>query len=171
MAPSRTPEPDPSVADGGVESALSRIPTGVFVLTARHEDRRTGLLVRRVQQVCTQPPMVCVAVEKGQAIMPLISESHRFGLCQIGEKDRLLRRKFATTPDAADDPFLGAELADGGPGGVPLLQEALATLTCELTCHMDVEGDHDLFVGVVRAGRARDGGTPVVTMPGEDGQP
>ena len=169
MAASKISDAESAAAADGVEAALARIPTGLFVLTARHEDRRTGLLVRRVQQVCTDPPMVCVAVEKGQAIMPLISESHRFGLCQIGEKDRLLRRKFATTPDVADDPFLGAELIESGPTGVPLLNEALATLACELTCHMDVEGDHDLFVGVVREGRARDGGAPVITMPGEGG--
>ena len=121
MAPSKPSATASSAADGGVEAALSRIPTGLFILTARHEDRRTGLLVRRVQQVCSDPPMVCVAVEKGQAIMPLISESHRFGLCQIGERDRLLRRKFAIPPELGEDPFLGAELVDGGPtGGAPV---------------------------------------------------
>ena len=161
MALKTSPEPDSPEVAAGIATALGRIPAGVFILTARHEDRRTGLLVRRVQQVCSHPPMVCVAVEKGEAIMPLISESHRFGLCQIGERDHLIRRKFSTTPDPADDPFLGYAMVDGA-GGVPLLEEALASLTCELSCHMDVEGDHDLFVGIVRAGRSRDGGSAVV---------
>ena len=135
-----------------ISDALARIPSGLFILTAQHEERRMGMLTSFVQQVCFEPPMVTVAVAKGRAIMPLISESRQFGLCQIGEGDKVMMRKFATGVTPNEDPFLGFELVQGQLPNLPLLTGTLAYLECELTCHMDVEGDHDLFVGTIRGG-------------------
>lgn len=137
-----------------ISLALGKIPSGVYVLTARHEDRRMGMLASWVQQVCFEPPMVCVSVAKGRSIMPLLSESRHFGLCQVPEGDRLIQRKFSSTFEPGDDPFLGLELVPGTLHGLPLLSGCSAYLECELACHLDVEGDHDLFVGKVIAGHA-----------------
>jgi len=152
--------------DDAIRSALGLIPTGLFVLTAAHEDRRAGMLCTWVQQVCHQPPMVVVAVEKGQGIMPLISESRQFALCQVAQGDRLLPRKFENASDLADDPFLGADLVHGVLHHLPILRSSLAYLECELACHLDVEGDHDLFVGHVK-GAERRPGTPAVRVPAD----
>lgn len=150
-----------------ISTVLGCIPSGVYILTAQHEDRRLGMLASWVQQVCFEPPMVSVAVAKGRAIMPLISESRRLALCQIGEDDKLLQRKFANTPDINDDPFLGFDLVPGYFPGLPILRQTSGFLECELACHMDVEGDHDLFVGkVVNAGY--NAGRPLVHLR-EDG--
>jgi 3-hydroxy-9,10-secoandrosta-1,3,5(10)-triene-9,17-dione monooxygenase reductase component len=146
-----------------IGAAIGRIPSGLFVLTAQHEDRRTGMLASWVQQVCFEPPMVSVAVAKGRPIMPLISESRRFGLCQLNDKDKVITRKFAGGVEPGDDPFLGFEMIHDAPPGVPILAQVVSWMTCELTCHMDVEGDHDLFVGTIRAGDFV-GGSPHVHL-------
>jgi len=132
-----------------VGAALGAIPSGLFVLTAAHEDRRLGTLVSWVQQACFEPPMVCVAIAKGTPIMPIVSESRFFGLCQLGSDDRTLTRKFANATDPGDDPFLGVQLVKPVLHKLPILASARVYLECELSCHMDVEGDHDLFVGTV----------------------
>lgn len=142
-------------------AALEGVPSGVFVLTAEHEERRAGMTVHWVQRVCETPPMISVAVAKGKPIMPLISESRRFGLCQLGEEDRVLKRKFAKDSEPGDDPFLGFELRKSVLGGVPLVKDALGYYECELSCHMDVEGDYDLFVGLLHAA-GRDAGAPLL---------
>lgn len=147
----------------GIGAALGRIPSGLFILTARHEDRRSGILVSWVQQVCFHPPMVSVAVGKGRAIMPLISESRCFGLCQLPKGEKVILRKFASSIDASEDPFLGFELIPPVALDVPILSHACAYFECELTCHMDVEGDHDIFVGAVRGG-SHLGGEPQVHL-------
>lgn len=144
--PTYTPE-----AQSAITASLGAVPAGVYVLTAQHEDRKAGMLVHWVQQVCLGPPMVSVAVAKGKPIMPLISESRRFALCQLGEDDRRLQRKFAKDSEPGDDPFLGFEMRPSKLGGVPIMADALAYFECELSCHMDVEGDHDLFVGLIHA--------------------
>lgn len=153
----------PEVQHPGIAAALGRIPSGLFILTARHEDRRSGMLASWVQQVCFQPPMISVAVAKGRPIMPLISESRRFGICQLPDNDKIIMRKFAGGTDQNEDPFLGFELVPDTLGGVPIFAKVLGYLECELTCHMDVEGDHDLFVGVVRNG-AYIGGNPHIHL-------
>lgn len=149
-----------------IGSALAQIPAGLFVLTACHEDRRMGMLTSMVQQVCFEPPMVCVAVAKGKPIMPLISESRQFGLCQVSEQDKIILRKFASDSVPGDDPFLGFELTHGKLSRVPIMATAMSFLECEVAAHMDVEGDHDIFVGNVRnAGFTQ--GTPKIVMRGE----
>ncbi len=148
-----------------IEAALAGVPSGVFVLTARHEDRRSGMLVNWVHQVSSDPPMVSVAVAKGQPIMPLISESRQFGLCQLGEDDRMLRRKFSVEQDTAEDPFLGFDLEPGVLSGVPLLKQSMGFLECELACHIDVEGDHDIFVGRVCSASIADDALPMIHLP------
>ena len=115
---------DPS--KDSIGEALGRIPSGLFVLTARHEDRRMGMLCSWVQQVCFEPAMVMVAIAKGRPIMPLISESHRFGLCQLAKSDKLLLRKFAGKLEPNEDPFLGLDILDNGPQSPPLLANTMS---------------------------------------------
>ncbi len=138
----------------GIAAALGRIPQGMYILTARFEDRRTGMLVSWVQQVSFRPPMVAVAVAKGRAIMPLISDSRHFGLCQIQKGDRTMLRKFASGFNTGEDPFLGLELLPQTLAHLPILASSLAFMECEVTTHVDVEGDHDVFVGTIRRGGA-----------------
>ncbi len=150
-----------------IGGALANLPGGVWVLTSDQEDRRMGILVGWVQQMCFEPAMATVAIEKGKAIMPLISESRRFALCQIGDADRVMHRKFSRDPDMHEDPFLGFELLPAKQSGLPILKTSVGFLECELSCHIDVEGDHDLFVGRIVAA-ARFEGEPIVRVR-EDG--
>jgi len=136
--------------------ALGRLPSGLYILTAAHEDRRAGMLCSWVQQVGFEPPMISIAVGKGRSIMPLISESRAFAVSALRKEDNLLMRKFTGETDINDDPFLGHELIDNALG-VPVMANTMSYLLCELTCHMDVEGDHDLFIGTVVDGHYTEG--------------
>jgi flavin reductase (DIM6/NTAB) family NADH-FMN oxidoreductase RutF len=146
----------------GIAGALGRIPSGLFILTAAHEDRRSGMLCSWVQQLCFEPPMVSVAVAKGRPIMPLISESRRFGLCQLSKDDKVVLRKFSSGVDSSEDPFLGFDLIHNTTG-IPVFANTLSYFECELASHLDVEGDHDLFVGRILAAGTQ-GGEPVIHL-------
>jgi len=147
-----------------VGAALQRVAGGLFVLTAQHEERRGGVLTYWLQQVCHEPPMLSVAVGKGDPIMPLISESGQFGVCQLAHDDRVMPRKFRWEAELEEDPFLGFELVRETTLDVPLLKNTLACFECSLVCHMDVEGDHDLFVGHIRNAQCHKG-EPYVYVP------
>ncbi len=45
-----------------LEAVLGRVPSGLFILTVRHEQQETGMLASWVMQAGFEPPMVTVAV-------------------------------------------------------------------------------------------------------------
>ena len=148
----QTADSSEDVQRRGIGDALGRIPSGLFILTASNEDRRIGMLASWVQQVAFEPPMISVAVAKGRPILALLSESRFFGVCQLPRDEKIIMRKFASGSNPDEDPFLGFEMRNNTVTHVPILANVLGYFECELSCHLDVEGDHELFIGRVRGG-------------------
>jgi flavin reductase (DIM6/NTAB) family NADH-FMN oxidoreductase RutF len=147
--------------------ALERIPSSDFLLTAGLGDFRGGILARWIQQVSSGPPMVLVAIEKGQPLSPIIRDARFFGLCEPRADDRLLRKLFAESPDEArpdGDPFVGMPLLLTS-HGVPIPRRAASWLECELVRHLDVEGSCELYVGLVHAAGVSEEPTSPVAKP------
>lgn len=131
-----------------IRDALRQIPCGLFVMTSAFEASRYGLLARWVQPCSDEPPMVMVSIPIGTPIESIIRDARTFALCQIGDQDRLLRRRFVSLPDRDEDPFVTLPHRIGVTGS-PVLDRAVAWLECELVRHVDLEADHRLFVGLV----------------------
>lgn len=149
-------------------AALSLIPHGTFVLTAAYAETRGGVIARWVQQVSSNPPLVVVAIEKGQPLSPVIRDARRFALCQLAPDDRVLRRLFEGERVDPIDPFLGMP-TQTAPGGPPVPLKAMAWLDCELTRHLDVEGNCELYIGQVHAGGVlHTPPAPTTAIPGRD---
>ncbi len=133
--------------------ALERIPCSDFLLTAGLGDYRGGILARWIQQVSATPPMVMIAIEKGQPLSPFIRDARFFGVCEPRSDDRLLRKVFAENPDESrpeGDPFVGMPLIVTA-HGVPIPRRSASWLECELVRHLDVEGSCEIYVGLVHA--------------------
>jgi flavin reductase (DIM6/NTAB) family NADH-FMN oxidoreductase RutF len=77
-----------------IARAMAQMPGGLFVLTSSWEGHAGAVLVKWVQPCSDNPPMVMVAINKGQHIEPLLRNSRSFVLCQISDDDRFLLRKF-----------------------------------------------------------------------------
>ncbi|MEI6474226.1 MAG: flavin reductase family protein [Planctomycetota bacterium] len=130
-----------------VAPVLDRIPNGSFILTSGHADVRAGVSVKWAQQCSTTPPMIMVAVPKGHVLSPLIRDSRSFAICQLDPADRSTSRAFdLQTPGI--DPFIGSSV-DRTPSGCPVPARALSFLDCELARHVDLDGDYELYVGIV----------------------
>jgi 3-hydroxy-9,10-secoandrosta-1,3,5(10)-triene-9,17-dione monooxygenase reductase component len=138
--------------------AIAQIPGGLFLLTANFEDHRHAVLVKWVQQCSDNPPMVMVALSKGQPVEPLIRESRRFVLCQISADDRFLTRKFA---QREHDPLVTL-MTSTSPNGSPIIDRAMSYLDCEVVRHIELDSDHRVYVGQVHAGAVLNDGTPAV---------
>ncbi len=130
------------------------LPSGWFVLTAAFEAKRSGMIVRWVQPCAEEPLLVAVAARRGHSIEPLIRDSHSFAICRIDPEDKLLTRKFAVhrPPDDTGDPF-DAVPVETLVTGSPIIRRSPLVLDCEVVRHFDLEADHELFVGLVVAGR------------------
>jgi len=145
----------------GVEvvRALEMLPRGTFVMTAAYDSRRGGVVVHWVESCAEEPRLVSVAARKGHPIDPLIRDSHAFGICMVDPEDKLLLRKFSPrrAPDDRADQFLSFQV-ERLVTGSPILKRSLMALDCEVVRHVDLEADHELFVGQVVAGRVYRGG-------------
>jgi flavin reductase (DIM6/NTAB) family NADH-FMN oxidoreductase RutF len=133
----------------GIAQALGCIPQSLYIMTSAYEDRMRGVMVSFVQQMGFDPPMISVALSKGRPIVPLLHDSHSFAICQIPPTEKLIMKRFAGGADAGDNAFEGLEIRRGKTGS-PILKKGLAYLDCELVRHIDVEGDHDIYIGLVR---------------------
>lgn len=83
-----------------------------FLMTARHESARRGLVVQRVMTCADAPMSVCVSLPKGHPISPLVRDSRGFALCAIDPSDRVLPRLFEPrrhAPGAEAGPLGGAQ--------------------------------------------------------------
>lgn len=132
--------------------ALAQIPSSLYVMTASRGRASGAVLASWVQQVSYEPPLISVAIPRGRGIAPLIRDSRSFALCQVHPDDRLLPRRLRLTDDrdwTALDTIPFETLSTGS----PCIKRAMAVLDCEVVRHLDVEADHELYIGQVVAGR------------------
>jgi flavin reductase (DIM6/NTAB) family NADH-FMN oxidoreductase RutF len=133
--------------------ALAAFPRGAYLLTAAFEQKRSGQIVHSAQSCADEPMLVCIAARKGHPIAPLIRDAHQFAVCLIDPADKLLLRNFgAGGSQGRGDPFDALEL-ERLATGAPVLKRSLAALDCQVIRHLDVEADHELYIGQVLAGR------------------
>ena len=149
----------PRTSDLG--AALGRVPSGLYILTARHDGRATGMLASWVQQAGFEPPMVSVALHKDRYIADWVRASGRFVLNQVPAGNKTLLRHFGRG-FAPDEPaFEGVQIDHDHPAG-PVLAEALAYLVVEPTGEV-AGGDHVMMLGkVVEGGVIEPEGHPLV---------
>ncbi len=146
-----------------IAKVLGKIPASIYIMTSHFEDHCHGVMVSWVQQVSFEPPMVMVSLAKGRHIVPLLHDSHGFALCQVAEGDKLTLKRFSKASDPNDDVFEGLDSFRAGTGS-PILAKALSYMDCELVRHIDVDGDHDLYIGHVREAKVLNKGEPIVRL-------
>ena len=155
----------PPIARSEVADLLEEIPSGKFLVTSRFGEMRSAAIVRWVQQCATNPPMVALAIEKGQGLSPIIRDSRNFALCRVDDDDPLVDRVFQVMPDHGRDPFLGLPHLST-PSMCPVPMRARWWLDCEMIRHLDIESDHEMWVaGVHHFGRLEAPRIATRTMP------
>jgi len=143
----------------GWAAALGRVPSGLFVVTARRGAAETGMLASWVQQCSFDPPQLSLAVKKGRWVTAWLTEGASFvvNVLDDGQTDMIVHfgRGFAEGEAA----FTGLEVERCEAGVV--LRDALACLECRVEASL-AAGDHDLFVARVVGGRLLNEGHSMV---------
>ncbi len=141
-------------------AALGRIPSGLFILTARREAQETGMLVSFVQQCSFEPPQVCLALKPDRPVAAWLTAGAAFTLNILddAQTDMLVHFGRGFAPD--QPAFTGLEVERSG-DGAPVLSEALACLECHVVSRHPA-GDHDIIIARVVGGRLLNEGQPMV---------
>ncbi|MCE9547015.1 MAG: flavin reductase family protein [Planctomycetia bacterium] len=131
---------------------MGRIPSGIYLLTARHGEQETGMLASWVMQAGFDPPAVSVAVGRGRYLADWLAEGCPFALCIVAEHQKPLLKHFGRGFAPGEPAFEGLAI-DRDAHGVPVVVEGtLGYLSCKARSHAD-SGDHRIFVADVLDGR------------------
>lgn len=131
---------------------MGRFATGVTIVTTRCGDRLAGMTANAVASLSLTPPLVLVAVDKTALFHAALTEGRCFAMNILTEQQEALSRRFAQRgPKDFSDLQLTTAVT-----GAPVLIDALAYVDCRLYTVLP-GGDHDIFVGEIVAGEARDG--------------
>jgi flavin reductase (DIM6/NTAB) family NADH-FMN oxidoreductase RutF len=140
--------------------ALGRIPSGLFILTARQGDAETGMLGSWVQQCSFEPPAITAAIRGDRDVLAWLTPGASFTVNILEEDQTDLLVHFGKGFTLGEPAFKGLDI-ERPDGAAPVLCDALAYLDCRVANHISV-GDHELVIGTVVAGRVLDEGKPMV---------
>ncbi|MFN4867290.1 MAG: diflavin flavoprotein, partial [Cyanobium sp.] len=142
--------------DGDLDKALGRLSGGLYVVTARQDERASAMVASWVSQASFQPPGISVAVAKDRAIEALMQVGDRFVLNILREDNhqQLLRHFLKRFPPGADR-FAGVSTLDGAAAGGPVLGDALAFLGCRVAQRLEGP-DHWIIYAEVEEGNVAD---------------
>jgi flavorubredoxin/flavin reductase (DIM6/NTAB) family NADH-FMN oxidoreductase RutF len=142
--------------DGDLDKALGRLSGGLYVVTARQEERASAMVASWVSQASFNPPGISVAVAKDRAIEALMQVGDRFVLNILRDDNhQLLLRHFLRRFPPGADRFAGISTLEGVAAGGPVLADALAFLGCRVAQRLEGP-DHWIIYAEVEQGNVSD---------------
>lgn len=141
-------------------SALGRVPSGLFILTVRHGDAETGMLVSWVQQCSFTPPQISLSIKRDRPIAAWLTEGAAFTLNILDQSQTDMVGHFGRGFGLDQPAFTDLEV-ERPDGAAPVLSEALAYVTCRVVARHSV-ADHDLYIAEVTGGHVLGEGQPMV---------
>jgi len=130
------------------EKALYKIPYGLFLLTARENNKDNGCIINTVMQVSENPTHICISVSKNNLTHDMIVRTRSFNVSSLststsyelfqhfGMQSGRTVNKFADYPD----------VARSANGLLYLTKSASACFSAKVTMYLDL-GSHTLFIG------------------------
>ena len=150
--------------NAGLNEALFRVTHGLYIVTARSEDRINGQCLDALMQVTNMPPRMTIGIGMKSLTYEMIAASGRFVVSVLDREDEdgpAVIRRFGFQSGRTVDKF------DGFPheltaDGIPYLENAVAVYECTAIPEMTVDlKTHALFVASVDRAGTREGGEPL----------
>lgn len=129
-----------------IGAAIGRIPSGVFVATATHDNEQVGMLASWVSQAGFEPARVVVCVSPEREFFRVVQASGTFSLNVLGKNNMNLMKPFSKY---APDQFDGLTVNKTTCGLV--LPETVAFMDCKLLEAIP-GGDHTILIAEVMDG-------------------
>ncbi|WP_233873618.1 flavin reductase family protein [Paraburkholderia adhaesiva] len=124
---------------------LGQYPTGVTVVTARHEGELVGMTVNSFASVSLDPPLILWSIRRESRSVEAFTGAQHFVVNVLADDQVPVSQWFAT---AHPERFELAPWSEGV-GGAPLLDGAVVQLECERVAVHEA-GDHLILIGEVK---------------------
>jgi flavin reductase (DIM6/NTAB) family NADH-FMN oxidoreductase RutF len=132
-----------------VGKALGRVASGLYVITAKCEDKEDAVLASWVNQCSFEPPAVTIALGVTRSARLLVEGSNAFIVNVLGKESNGLLKHFSKPPK--EDLFEGVKTTEGLQG-IRILSDAVSYLECEVVNSV-FSGDHVLYIGEIVGGK------------------
>ncbi len=149
---------------------LWALPTGLYLVGSRDGADINLMTANLVVQVCLEPKLVGVAVERDSVTAGLVAAGGAFSISLLRRDDRDVVRRFVKPVTEVERDRDGVVLAlsghpvtEVGPKRIPVLASAAGYLVCRLT-RAEPLGSHILCIGEV----TEVGGEPTEVLRMED---
>jgi len=127
--------------------ALYQIGYGLYVICSKNDSKFNGQIANTVFQVCSEPPIIAVAINRNNLTHEFISKSKVFTVSIIVQDAPLnFIGNFGFKSGRDVDKFKGINYKLGEVGVPVVLDNTLAYLEAKIINHIDV-GTHTIFVG------------------------
>ncbi len=129
--------------------ALHKISYGMYIISSKQGDRLNGQLANAVIQVCAEPPIVAVAINKENLTHEFISESKVYAVSVLAKDTPMkLIGLFGWKSGRDTDKFKDVKYRVGTTGAPVVTESTIAYLEVEVTERTDMH-THTLFFGKV----------------------
>jgi flavin reductase (DIM6/NTAB) family NADH-FMN oxidoreductase RutF len=149
----------------GYRETIGHFATGVAIVTAHGSEGPAGMTANALCSLSLEPMLLLVCFDRSARTLPPVRESGRFAVNVLRHEQHALSGVFASKRAEA-------EKFNGVPWrlheGAPVLDGALAWLTCELQ-EVLPGGDHTVCIGAVSDGDFDPAGRPLVWYRGRYG--
>ena len=108
-----------------VGKALGRVPSGLFVVTAKHKDKEEAVLASWVNQCSFDPPALTVALGMTRQSRLLVEASQTFIVNVLGKNSNELMKHFFKAPVPGVSVFDGLKVHKGF-HDIKILSDAVA---------------------------------------------
>ncbi|TMK40372.1 MAG: flavin reductase family protein [Actinobacteria bacterium] len=126
-------------------SVIGHFATGVAVITGRGPDGPVGMTANALCSLSLDPPLVLVCFDNASRTFPIVRRAGRFAINLLSHDQDELSGVFASKMGELEKfSHIPHQLVEG----VPIIDGALAWLTCDLNA-LYPGGDHTIGVGAV----------------------
>ena len=141
--------------------ALYRLSYGMYVVCSKKNDKFNGQISNTVIQVCSEPPIIAMALNKQNLTNEYVSASKVFTALVLSEQTPLsFIGNFGFKSGRDVDKFKDVNYKLGETGAPIVLDNTLAYLEAKVISQMDVS-THTIFVGEVVAAEVIKEGEPM----------
>jgi flavin reductase (DIM6/NTAB) family NADH-FMN oxidoreductase RutF len=138
-------ETSPAVDPARYREVIGSFATGVAIVTAHGPDGPAGLTTNAVTSLSLDPLLLIVCFDNGSRTLPIVQSAGRFAVNVLHAGQEDLARVFASKREATEKFDAATHTVAHG---VPVLDEALAWIACDLES-LTPAGDHTIGIGRV----------------------
>ncbi len=139
-----------------------KIPNALVLVGSRSGDERNGMTTSWVTQLSMEPVIIGIGVDNTAVTHRLITAGGAFSINLWSAEDTRTFVKFSK-PATYEQSALNGRAVRDGTTGVPVFEEAIAWMECEVRQAVDF-GTHTLFAGEIVAAGIGDDETRAAAM-------